>query len=145
MAPGTQLCCQPPSPCGLPSCCLLRLPHGTWVCPHVVDTPPLLVPVVAGASVRGSGCSSGRACHAPLSHGASFLWRPRLLPQTFPVPGCGLPRSHPYRLFLHSQQQPSTRVCSPNPTFQPPPPPPSTLAEPHFRLGCAGLWLAPSG
>lgn len=38
--------------------------------------------------------------------------------------------------FLHSQQQSSTRVYSPNPHA--PAPAPSTLADPHFRLGCRG-------
>ena len=92
--------------------------------------------MVAGARVKGRGCSGGHARRALLNHGASFLWRPRLLPQAFPVPGCGLPRSHPYRLFLHSQQQSSTRVCSPNPTFQPPAP--IHTSRPTLQAGVRG-------
>ena len=109
---------------------------GLWVCPQVVGKPLLLVPVVAGARVRGRGCSGGRARRALLNHGASFLWRPRLLPQAFPVPGCGLPCSHPYTLFLHSQRQSSTRVCSPNPTFQPPAP--IHTSRPTLQAGVHG-------
>ena len=144
----------PTSACGLPThlCLLLRLPPGHVSLPRREgakvatrarkSTQAGAPPSACGGRgwCMGKGCSGSPTLHAPLSHGAAFLWRPRFLPRTFLVEELLTPIPSGCLFAANSSPLPGSALQTPRSSPQPP----SAPADTRLRLGSSGLWHAPS-